>query len=310
MSKRKVVITGAAGSVAGRMLPTLRERYDLILLDVRTTNWAGEEVSGIQIADLSNRDRDTYRHFFRGVDTVVHCAFIRNERPEDFDEARRRYWDERANIDMAYNIYQTSLAEGVRRVVVASSNHATDYYEHLIWAGEWDMITPEMRPLSDNFYGWSKAAYEHLGFVFAAGMVGDRPLENIQIRIGAPRESDIERCPTGDLRCVRRALGAYLSPRDQTQLFVKSIEAEDIRDERGIPFQIFYGISNNSLRFWSIANARKIIGYTPRMIVWCGSRTSLQCIFELRGTDQSDLIKRLTSLYRILPWGVLASVES
>jgi hypothetical protein len=46
-------------------------------------------------------------------------------------------------------------------------------------------------------------------------------------------------------------------------LFVKSIEAEDIRDERGIPFQIFYGISGNHHAFWSIANARQTIGYAP-----------------------------------------------
>ena len=48
------------------------------------------------------------------------------------------------------------------------------------------------------------------------------------------------------------------------QLFVKSIETEDIRDEQGVPFQIFYGISNNPHAFWSIANARKMIGYEPQ----------------------------------------------
>jgi hypothetical protein len=45
---------------------------------------------------------------------------------------------------------------------------------------------------------------------------------------------------------------------------MKSIETEDIRDEFGVPFQIFYGISDNSQAFWSIANARKIIGYEPQ----------------------------------------------
>lgn len=31
-----------------------------------------------------------------------------------------------------------------------------------------------------------------------------------------------------------------------------------------MPFQIFYGISNNPHAFWSIANARKVIGYEPQ----------------------------------------------
>jgi hypothetical protein len=62
---------------------------------------------------------------------------------------------------------------------------------------------------------------------------------------------------------VRRALGDYISQRDLQQLYVKAIEAEDIRDENGVPFQIFYGISGNSHAFWSIANARRILGYEP-----------------------------------------------
>jgi hypothetical protein len=30
-----------------------------------------------------------------------------------------------------------------------------------------------------------------------------------------------------------------------------------------VPFQIFYGVSDNTRAFWSIANARRIIGYDP-----------------------------------------------
>lgn len=51
--------------------------------------------------------------------------------------------------------------------------------------------------------------------------------------------------------------------RDQVQLTVKSIETEDITDENGVPFQIFYGVSGNTHNFWSIANARRVIGYAP-----------------------------------------------
>ena len=41
--------------------------------------------------------------------------------------------------------------------------------------------------------------------------------------------------------------GAYLSARDCSQLFIKSIDTPDIRDEHGIPFQVFYGISVRSI---------------------------------------------------------------
>ena len=125
-------------------------------------------------------------------------------------------------------------------------------------------MNPDGRAQSDGYYGWAKETYEHLGFVFAVGKENGKALENVQIRIGGPRETDVARCELGDLRCMRRALAVYISDRDMQQLFVKSIETTDIRDAQGVPFQIFYGISGNHHAFWSIANARKVIGYAPQ----------------------------------------------
>ena len=256
--RKRVVVTGASGLIAGLMLPVLCEHYDLTLLDVRTTDREGNEVEGVQIADLLNRDRDAYRHHFREAYAVVHSGFVRA------DDPAQRFWAELSNVEMAYNVYQTAWEEKVRRVISISSNHAADYYEPLILDHKWDFVDPDGRALSDNYYGWAKEAYEHLGFVFAVGKVNGSPLENVQIRIGGPRETDVANCPQGDLRCVRRALAVYLSRRDLDQLLIKSIEAPDIRDPHSVPFQIFYGISDNSRAFWSIVNAREVIGYEPQ----------------------------------------------
>lgn len=268
--KKKVVITGASGYIASLLLPAFRERYDLTLLDVKTNDRDGNIVEGVQIADLTQRDRDSYRHHFQGADAVVHLGFTR---AADKSDPVQDFYAELANVEMAFHVYQTAQEEGVRRVVVASSNHAADYYEPLILDKKWDIVTPEMRPFSDNFYGWAKEAYEHLGFVFAVGRMQYRglqaeesslqSLENVQVRIGGPREDDLERTDPGDLRRMIRGLGVYISQRDLQQLFIKSIETEDIGDEQGVPFQVFYGISGNSQAFWSIVNAREVIGYEP-----------------------------------------------
>jgi hypothetical protein len=254
------VLTGAAGYIAGLLLPALRERYDLVPLDVRPTDREGNEVEGVRMVDLLNADRDSYREHFYGADAVVHCGFVASLQHEDPTE---RFRAEMRNVDMAHNVYQTAWEEGVLRVVVASSNHAADYYEPLILDGRWDHVSPGMVARSDNYYGWAKEVYEHLGFVFAVGKETGRPLENVQIRIGGPRETDVADCPPGDLRRMRRALAVYISQRDMAQLFIKSIETEDIRDEQGVPFQIFYGISDNPHAFWGLANARRVIGYAP-----------------------------------------------
>lgn len=260
MTRRKVLVTGASGYIASLLLPALRQRYDLTLLDVKTTNRQGEEVEGIQIADLVDTDRDRYRHHFRGVDAVVHLGFIDTREKAQVD---RYFANEMTNVQMAYNVYQVAVEEGVRRVVVASSNHAADYYEPLILQHKWDFVTPEMRGLSDNYYGWAKEVYEHLGFVFAVGQMNGKPLENVQVRIGGPRETDLDTIELGDLVRMRRALAVYISQRDLSQIFIRSIETADIRDEQGVPFQIVYGISGNNQAFWGLANARRVLGYTP-----------------------------------------------
>ncbi|HCK11330.1 NAD(P)-dependent oxidoreductase [bacterium] len=259
MAKRKVVLTGACGYVSGRMLDALRERYELTLLDVRTSDPDGKEIDGVHVVDLLNRDRDAYREHFRDVDAVVHSGFkgTVNHRHTDF-------WKEYENVMMCYNVYQTCIEEDVRRVVMMSSNHAADFYEPLIWEEKIDFVTKDDYPLTDNFYGWGKISYEALGFVFATGSMNDgKRLENVQIRIGAPRDSVVEDADPDNLKTLHRGLGAYLSKRDQAQLVIKSIEAEDIADRFGIPFQVFYGISGNTHRFWGITDAMKNIGYAP-----------------------------------------------
>ena len=257
----RVVVTGAAGKIAGQVLPALRPRYALTLLDVKDVNRAGARVAQVQRADLTDPDRDQYRAHFQGADRVVHCGFV-SSAGADTPDARFRA--EMANVRMAYNVMQVAWEEGVSRVVMASSNHAADYYEPLILDGTRDFVHPQDKALSDNYYGWAKETYEHLGFVFACGTMNGAPLENVQIRIGGPREDDLERMPLGDLRRMRRALAVYVSERDLQQLFVKSLECPDIRDARGVPFQIFYGISANTHAFWSLVNARQVLGYAPQ----------------------------------------------
>jgi UDP-glucose 4-epimerase len=266
LAKKRVVVTGAAGYVAQRMLPELRERWDLVLLDVRPTTRDGKTVPGLMMVDLTKPDRNEYRAHFRGADAVIHCGFVSAPKLDATtwqDNSDAKFWAEHTNVALAYNVCRVALEEGVRRVVVCSSNHAADYYERLVWDGRLDMVTPEMPPRSDNWYGWAKAAYELLGFVFATGKVDGRKLEIVQWRIGGPRDDDIDQVKPGDIKVMHRALGAYLSQRDQVQQAVRMVETEDIRDEHGVPFLIVYGISGNTHRFWSIASARVKLGYVP-----------------------------------------------
>src|SRR2546426_12593023 len=168
MAKRRVVITGAAGYVGQRMFKELAEGWDVVPIDVTATTRSGEKVPGLVVADLTRPDRNAYRQHFRGADAVIHLGYVRAPGMDATtwqENNDAKFWAEHQNVALAYNVYRVALEEGVRRVVVASSNHAADYYERLVWDGRVDMVTPEMPPRSDNWYGWAKAAYELLGFV-------------------------------------------------------------------------------------------------------------------------------------------------
>ena len=121
MTDHKVLLTGATGYIASQLLPTFRERYDLTLLDVKEQDREGNQVPNVVAADLSGPDRGNYSQHFDGVDTVVHLGY-RRRRGEPLDH----FYDESANVAMAYNVYRTAYEAGARRVVIASSNHAAD----------------------------------------------------------------------------------------------------------------------------------------------------------------------------------------
>jgi hypothetical protein len=259
MPKLRVLLTGATGYIAGQLLSVFRDRYDLRLIDNRRENGAGQPVDGVEVLDLLSASSTELESIFTGVDVVVHSAYHR----PDGSDPQNQYDGERRNIDMMQRVYQMALDHGVGRVVAASTNQAAKWYEQLYFAGLRDRVSPEDYPRPDNFYGWAKSAYESLGFLYACGNLG-RKLEVIQLRIVVPREIDASKF--ADLPRYRyvRELAGYISERDLQQLFCKSIETAQIIDEHGVPFHIFYGVSNNARTFWSITNARRVIDYQPQ----------------------------------------------
>ncbi len=260
MNRPRVLLTGASGYIAGQLLGAFRERYDdLRLVDVRASDASGDRVEGIEVVDLLSADDAALEPLFSGVDVVVHCGHVK---PEG-EDLISQYEGERRNVDMMQRVYRLALEQGVRRVVAASTNQAAKWYERPYYAGLKDRVGPEDYPRPDNFYGWAKAAYEPLGFLYACGSLG-RKLEVVQIRIVVPREIDASLFRDGPPERYVRELAGYISERDLRQLFCKSVETPEIDDEHGVPFHIFYGVSDNARKFWSITNARKVIGYEPK----------------------------------------------
>ena len=68
--RRRVLVTGAAGYIAGQLLPAFREKYDLTLIDVVPTHRrAGHEVDGVELLDLLDDPADRFAGAVRARST-------------------------------------------------------------------------------------------------------------------------------------------------------------------------------------------------------------------------------------------------
>jgi uronate dehydrogenase len=233
MGRKKVLITGAAGRIGLVMRAGLKDRYDLRLMYHRTVLSAadGDEVIVGSLTDMAKMEEAV-----AGVDAVVHMAG---------DPNMEASWESvlEANIKGVYCLYEAAKNQGVKRIIFASTNHVTGFYEQ-----EGIYTTPDMPERPDSLYGASKAFGEDLGqyYVDAFG------LEVICLRIGSfqPDKSVIKRASD-------RILSSWLSHRDCVQLVWRGIEATQVK------FGIFYGISANTKAYWDIQNARDLLGYEP-----------------------------------------------
>ena len=187
----KILLTGAAGHVATLALPGL-QGHELRLADVRAPAAlpAGASFHAMSVLDA---DDGEMAQLFRGVETVVHSAYIRSAERDVYSVSPPqldRFEAEFQNIRMAQRVYRCALEAGVRRVVVVSSNHAADWYEHnQVHQRRRETVYPTDYPLADNFYGWSKASYELLAYPYACGTFGRR-MEFVMLRIGSPYPID------------------------------------------------------------------------------------------------------------------------
>ena len=223
---KTILVTGAAGGVAGQIRPLLREHYRLRLSDRMPVPDATPEES-VATADLG--DLEALRVAIRGVDGILHLGGYSVEAS----------WDVilDANIIGSRNLFEAARLEGVPRIVFASSNHAVGFYRRDETIG----IDAPVRP--DSRYGLSKAFGEALGALYAYKYGA----EVMSIRIG-----NITQRPQD-----RRRLAIWQSPRDFVQLVRIGLEHPDIRHE------IVYGASDNARAWWDNSNATRL-GYQPQ----------------------------------------------
>ncbi len=228
-----VVLSGGAGRIGTYLRRTeggLGARgWRLRLVDAAEPQDLAPDETFTQI-DLGDEEATgALTDVMSGADAVVHLAGIPTE--DTWTRIRR------ANIDGTYRLLEAARRAGVRRVVLASSNHAVGFYPTD------EVARADRTPRPDSYYGVSKVAVEALGSLYADKF----GLEVVSLRIGL---------------CTDRPrttfdLGIWLSPADSVRL----VDAA-LRGPVDGPV-VVYGISANQRAWWDLSGARAL-GYEPQ----------------------------------------------
>jgi len=226
LSQRRVLLTGAGGSIGTMLRPLLAPHVaELRLADRRPIATAHPNETAC-VVDLA--ERAACARAVTGIDAIVHFAGFAEE--GDWETLIP------ANIVVVAHLWDAAIAAGVDRIVYATSNHVTGFHprERTIDA------TAEVRP--DTRYGVTKVFMEALASLHA----DKHGLRGFGLRIG--------RCDTEPRDA--RALSHWVHPEDLAALVRVGLEADYLHE-------IVYGVSANSRSWWDNARA-EALGYRPR----------------------------------------------
>ncbi len=222
---KTILITGAAGRIGTFLRPELAGKYKLRLSDKQPIRdlKPGETFMRGDISNMKDALRIT-----KGVDAVVHFGGQSGE--HDWEHILQ------ANIIGFHNTLDAARRNGVKRFLVATSNHAVGFYSVT------QTIDHRVYPKPDSRYGVSKVFNEALSSLYA-----DRyGMEMFCMRIGNVNSAPID----------RRRLAIWISARDMAQLVTIGLEWPKLH------FEIVYGISDNARAWFDNVNAYRM-GYQP-----------------------------------------------
>jgi len=234
-TRRKVLVTGAAGNIGSYFAEHSNKKYDLRLMIREGDDRSKIERFGeIVVGDITDLER--MKEVCKGMDTVLHLAA--NPSPST-------PWSDALNINIAgtYNTYVAAKAANCRRFIYASSIHAVSGYPADVQVKTSEPVNP------GDLYGVTKCFGEALGRYMAE----KEGLSTIALRIGAfqPIEAAQDEGGLG-------MIDAFVSQRDLNQLIERCIDVENLK------FAILHGLSDNRFKRLDISDAKELVGYAPQ----------------------------------------------
>lgn len=206
---KEIVITGSRGVIGSVLISGL----------------SGFKITSLNLPDVDVRQYEQLLSYFKGKTTIIHLAKNRDRVEEN---SRDDIYDPDDSL-MTYNVYKAALEAKVKRVIMASSVHADNFYQ---WKGL-GKLSIDRIPTPNSPYGANKVFMEALGRYYAK-----KGLEVICVRFGGVNPAN--KSPENNYW----ENAVWLSHKDCLAMIKACLKAEKVPNN----FAVFYAVSNSKDR--------------------------------------------------------------
>ncbi|UCC17259.1 MAG: NAD(P)-dependent oxidoreductase [Dehalococcoidales bacterium] len=244
LKKKRITITGLSGNIGHILYAGLKSKWEISGVDII-------ESAELPVTLVDINDYNSIGDAFNEAYAVIHLAANAYAGAD---------WENiiGPNIIGTQNVFRAARESGVKKIIFASSNHVTGLYEKdepylSIVTGKYENLDPADIPQIDHktpvrpdgYYGVSKVFGEALGRYYSEKY----KIQVFCIRLGSVslknRPFDV------------RQYATLLMHSDLVKLVDKCLKNNTVR------YAIFYGVSNNTWKFWDTSHIKDCLGWGP-----------------------------------------------
>lgn len=244
--RKKVTIIGGAGTIGSILVNGLSDTYEFVILDKEKPKYSSRH-EAIEV------DATDYQALHKSIpkdsDAIINLLTIKSDNDlKDIDQFHKMT---SIHFVSSFYIFHAAISLGIPKVVYASSNHTTDFYEENGISTLGREITTSDYPLSKGLYGVLKLASENIGHILTREK--ENNLSVINLRIGSVQKDEFQA-----VQQKQRLHHTLLSHEDTVQLF-------DLALQSTIKYGTYYGVSDNPEKPWETEGLWTDLGFVSKV---------------------------------------------
>jgi nucleoside-diphosphate-sugar epimerase len=252
---KNIVLIGGLGRVGKVLSNGLGNEYRFLIIDKNLTDGFPAVIADIanfdQLMAAIPEDTDVI------IDLTAHKISDKNPGREDFTIMKETY------VQGIYNVFEVARTKSIPKVIYASTGHVTGLDERSGLSQPGRKITTTDYPKPDGVYGAMKLFGESVARLYAL----HHGIKSVCLRLGVVTQNNNYAVKN------KRNSRIFLYHEDLITIIKKAIESE-------IDFGIFYAVSENKEKPWSLKSLRKGLKLKRRDFVKMKNSSLLHKIFH------------------------------